>query len=54
LFYLVFLLNNVAIDTINCECEEEICQLRTDLVAASAQCLQLEEANYACQKYQYE
>ncbi len=38
----------------NIDREEEIRQLRIDLAAASAHCLQLEEANRAWQKYQYD
>jgi hypothetical protein len=42
LFYLFcFLLNNVATQNINHECEEQIRQFRTDFAAASAQCVQL-------------
>ena len=47
-------MKNVAIHNIDREREEEIRQLRSDLAAASAHCLQLEEANRAWQKYQYE
>jgi len=45
-------LKNVLIH--NIDREEEIRQLRIDLAAASAHCLQLEEANRAWQKYQYD
>ena len=34
--------------------DEEVRQLRTDLVAASAHCTQLEEANRAWQQYQHD
>jgi hypothetical protein len=44
----------VAIHNIDRNRDDEIQQLRTDLAAASAHCLQLDEANRAWQKYQYE
>jgi hypothetical protein len=47
-------LKNIAIHNIDRDRDEEIRQLRTDLAAASAHYLTLEEANCAWQKYQYE
>jgi hypothetical protein len=38
----------------NIDRDEEIRELQSDLAAASAHCLQLEEANRAWQKYQYD
>jgi hypothetical protein len=51
-FILFSLLQKVAIH--NIDREDEIRQLQNDLAAASAHCLQLEEANRAWQKYQYD
>ena len=47
-----YLLQSVPIHNINRDREDEFRQLRNDLAAASAHCLQLEEANRAWQKYQ--
>jgi hypothetical protein len=52
LTFFFVLLKNVLIH--NIDREEEIRQLRIDLAAASAHCLQLDEANRAWQKYQHD
>jgi hypothetical protein len=49
-----FSIKNIAIHNTDREHEEEVRQLRTDLATASAHCIELEEANRAWQKYQYD